>query len=93
MNIEDLESQIRYYSMKYYTGDPQISDLEFESIVFESCNMEEITFLDTKISNCNFSKTNIQSGDKILSINGKKSDTQDMFLLHLHKIVLRSLPR
>ena len=33
MNIEDLESQIRYYSMKYYTGDPQISDMEFDMLV------------------------------------------------------------
>ena len=33
MNIDELENQIRYYSMKYYNGDPQISDLEFDMLV------------------------------------------------------------
>ena len=39
--------------------------------------------IEAKDKNYPIYKTNIQSGDEILSINGKKTDTQDMLLLHL----------
>lgn len=39
--------------------------------------------IESKDENYPIYKTNIQSGDEILSINGKKTDTQDMLLLHL----------
>ena len=39
--------------------------------------------IESKDENYSIYKTNIQSGDEILSINGKKTDTQDMLLLHL----------
>ena len=33
MNVEELETQIAYYSSKYYEGDPQITDEQFDSLV------------------------------------------------------------
>lgn len=39
--------------------------------------------IDAKDKNYPIYNTNIQSGDEILSINGKKTDTQDMLLLYL----------
>lgn len=35
MNIEELEYKIRYYSEKYYAGEPEISDELFDSLVDE----------------------------------------------------------
>lgn len=33
MNVEDLEAQISYYSSKYYAGEPEISDEQFDMLV------------------------------------------------------------
>ena len=33
MNIEDLESQISYYATKYYMGEPEITDEQFDALV------------------------------------------------------------
>ena len=33
MNIEELEGQIAYYATKYYLGEPEITDAQFDSLV------------------------------------------------------------
>lgn len=33
MNIEELEAQIMYYATKYYSGEPEISDEQFDMLV------------------------------------------------------------
>jgi len=33
LNIEDLESQILYYATKYYNGEPEITDEQFDALV------------------------------------------------------------
>lgn len=33
MNVDELEARIAYYAMKYYSGEPEISDDQFDSLV------------------------------------------------------------